>query len=141
MEKHYTNGEITVNWLPEKCIHSTKCWRGLAEVFNPRAKPWINMDGAATDKIAAQVDTCPSGALSYILNSTQQAEPAEKVESTTKVEALKNGPLLVYGTITVHDKTGVTTKTSNTTAFCRCGASANKPYCDGSHIKVAFRDE
>ncbi len=139
MEKQYTNGDITVNWHPDKCIHSTKCWKGLVEVFNPRARPWINMDGAATDKITEQVKLCPSGALSYVLNATKQPDTQDVIESSTKVEVLKNGPLLVYGTLAVHSKSGVTTRTSNTTAFCRCGASANKPYCDGSHITAEFK--
>lgn len=62
--KHYSNGDITVQWEPHKCIHSTKCWKGLIEVFNPREKPWVKMDGASTEEIAHQVSQCPSGALS-----------------------------------------------------------------------------
>jgi uncharacterized Fe-S cluster protein YjdI len=65
----YTNGEVTVIWKPKTCIHSTLCWKGLIEVFNPREKPWINMDGASTEKIIEQVKKCPSGALSYFINS------------------------------------------------------------------------
>ena len=140
MEKQYTNDEITVIWQPEKCIHSTKCWRGLAEVFNPREKPWIKMEGSTTDKIKAHVELCPSSALSYLLHTAQPTEQPPVMDSGTKVEALKNGPLLVYGNVTVHDRNGISTKTTNTTAFCRCGASEAKPYCDGSHIKVAFKD-
>jgi len=68
-EKAYSNGEITVSWKPGVCIHSAKCVRGLGEVFNVNARPWINMDGSSTDRITKQVDKCPSGALSYFRNA------------------------------------------------------------------------
>jgi uncharacterized Fe-S cluster protein YjdI len=63
--KEYSNGEVTVVWQAHKCIHSCICWKGLISVFNPKKRPWINIQGDATEKIKAQVDKCPSGALSY----------------------------------------------------------------------------
>ena len=62
--KEYTNGEITVVWQPHMCTHSTKCWKGLLPVFDPRRKPWVDMNGASSEDIVAQVNQCPSGALS-----------------------------------------------------------------------------
>ncbi len=67
-EKTYSNGEITIIWKPGICIHSGKCVQGLREVFNVSARPWINIDGASTDRIITQVEQCPSGALSYVRN-------------------------------------------------------------------------
>ena len=64
MEKKYTNGEITVRWQPDKCVHSGICAKGLIKVFNPKARPWVNMDGADSEAIVNQVKKCPSGALS-----------------------------------------------------------------------------
>ena len=69
--KEYSNGEITIVWKPQVCIHSTICWRGAAglpEVFNPAERPWINMEGADTESITEQVKKCPSGALSFFEN-------------------------------------------------------------------------
>ena len=75
MEKRYTNGEITVVWKPDICIHSEICFQGLGEVFDPQKRPWVNINGASTEAIIAQVDQCPSGALSYIRNK-EEAKPA-----------------------------------------------------------------
>jgi uncharacterized Fe-S cluster protein YjdI len=133
--KTYTNGEVTVVWKPGACIHSTICWKeatGLPEVFNPRARPWIKIDGSTTEKIVAQVQKCPSGALSFYYN----IDGPEQVATESKVEVLRNGPLLVYGNLTIKDQFGNETKKSKVTAFCRCGLSGNKPYCDGSYIKA-----
>ena len=62
---------------------------------------------------------------------------AESLE--TKVEVLENGPLLVYGTLNVTHKNGSEETKNRTTAFCRCGASQNKPYCDGAHVDKGFK--
>jgi len=67
--KRYENGEVTVIWQPHLCIHSANCAKGLPQVFDPKQKPWINMQGANTETIINQVEKCPSGALSYQLNS------------------------------------------------------------------------
>ena len=67
---HYSNGEITINWKPDICIHSGICAKGLGEVFVPSRKPWIDMSKAETQQIIDQVKKCPSGALS-IENKTE----------------------------------------------------------------------
>lgn len=69
--KKYTNGEVTVVWQPAKCIHSTVCFKGLPEVFDPRKRPWVTIDAANTERIVDQVSQCPSGALSYFMNKSE----------------------------------------------------------------------
>lgn len=64
ISKRYTNGEVTVVWQPAKCVHSGICARGLPAVFDPGRRPWIDLAPATTDRIVAQVEKCPSGALS-----------------------------------------------------------------------------
>ncbi|GAA4400837.1 hypothetical protein GCM10023187_14400 [Nibrella viscosa] len=137
--KTYTNGEITVVWKPAVCIHSKICWTGLIEVFNPKKRPWINMDGATTERVAQQVDRCPSKALSYFRND--QPQRPEDISAESIVEAVPNGPLLVYGNLRVKEPSGKAVVKSNVTAFCRCGGSGNKPYCDGTHQKIGFKSE
>jgi uncharacterized Fe-S cluster protein YjdI len=70
MEKiKYNNGEVTVVWKPDLCIHSGNCVRGLGEVFKPKERPWIQLENSDTNKIVEQVKKCPSGALSFFLNA------------------------------------------------------------------------
>ncbi|MBL8021324.1 MAG: (4Fe-4S)-binding protein [Leptospirales bacterium] len=63
--KKYSNGEIEIIWKPGTCIHSGICFRGLPAVFDPRAKPWITPAGANTEAIRAQIEACPSKALTF----------------------------------------------------------------------------
>ncbi|MCW3123517.1 MAG: hypothetical protein JWQ38_3009 [Flavipsychrobacter sp.] len=141
MTKHYSKGDITVVWKPDLCIHSTVCWKGLSEVFNPKVRPWVNMEGADEARIIEQVSHCPSGALSYVMNNKETMANDTTEEVNTAMEVMKNGPLIVYGNITLKDAKGQEHHKNRVTAFCRCGASANKPFCDGSHIRIGFKDE
>ncbi len=137
--KKYTNGVVTIVWKPNTCIHSTICWKeatGLPAVFDPRERPWIRPEAATTEQMIEQIKKCPSGALSYYMNA--DSEHIATVDAESIVEVMPDGPLLVYGNITIKDKDGSEIKKNNVTAFCRCGASGNKPYCDGSHKKVGF---
>lgn len=141
--KHYSNGEVTIVWKNEMCIHSTICWKkatGLPDVFNPAERPWIKAEGAITDQIISQVDKCPSGALSYFMNSEADKNKTDTISVENIIEVSPKGPLLVYGNVTIKDKDGTETKKNKVTALCRCGASGNKPYCDGSHNKINFED-
>ncbi|HZX74040.1 MAG TPA: (4Fe-4S)-binding protein [Cyclobacteriaceae bacterium] len=65
--KRYSNGEVTIIWKPNLCIHSAICFHGLGEVFDPRRRPWIIPENSTTEKIIEQIKKCPSGALSYTL--------------------------------------------------------------------------
>ena len=65
--KHtYTNqaGDLTVEWRPGLCRHAARCATQLPQVFDPAAKPWVNMEGATPQQIKDQVARCPTGALS-----------------------------------------------------------------------------
>lgn len=76
-EHHYSNGEITVVWKPEACQHSTVCWKGitgLPQVFQPGKKPWIDVQGAPSERIREQIERFPSGALSWIPASPESHE-------------------------------------------------------------------
>ena len=134
--KEYSNGEITVLWKPKTCIHAGECVKRLPEVYNPKAKPWIKIENATTEELKEQIMACPSGALSFI---TLNQDKNKNMESKTKINAMQNGPLLVDGVIEVTKPDGTIESKEKTTAFCRCGASSNKPYCDGEHRKIDFK--
>ncbi len=137
--KKYTNGDITVVWKPDMCTHSRLCWTQLVNVFDPRKRPWVNMEGADSQRIIDQINKCPSGALSYYRQ--EELAPAPEVTAESIVEVVPNGPLLVYGNLTLKFADGREEKKSKVTAFCRCGQSGNKPFCDGSHVAAGFRDD
>ncbi|MCX6169395.1 MAG: (4Fe-4S)-binding protein [Ignavibacteriales bacterium] len=136
--KKYTNGEVTVVWKPNICIHSAICFTGLPQVFDPRNRPWINIGAAGTERIVNQVKQCPSGALSFYMNAAEQLNTDTKDDAEIIIEATPNGPLLVYGNLLVKEGNGKEEKKTNVTAFCRCGGSNNKPYCDGTHKMNGF---
>ncbi|RYU84315.1 (4Fe-4S)-binding protein [Hymenobacter persicinus] len=147
--KHYSNGEVTVVWQPALCIHSKKCVQGLPAVFDFERRPWIDPTAASSAAIERQIETCPSGALSYFRNADRAAEPAtlpvtDDVRATVaetrptdlpRVEVSPGGPLLVHGPVLVCGADGQQ-QLHPRTALCRCGQSANKPYCDGSHKQL-----
>ena len=135
--KRYSNGEVTIVWKSDLCIHSGNCVKGLPRVFDSRANPWITPEGATTDQIIEQVKKCPSGALSFEMNDGSKEE--ETNIEIIKIKVTPNGPLMVSGDIEVTLKDGTTEKRSKMTAFCRCGGSGNKPFCDGTHKKIDFQ--
>ena len=135
--KTYRHADTTVSWTPQSCIHSEKCFHGLAGVFDPNRRPWIDMSAAETAAIKAQVEKCPSGALGWAAKDAPEA-PVDSASAGT-VELLPDGPLLVRSAHALTLSDGTTKQRSGTTAYCRCGASNRKPFCDGSHAKVGFK--
>ena len=137
INKSYTNNEIKVFWNADLCIHSANCVNSLNEVFNPKQKPWINMQAASTEKIISAVNNCPSGALKYKWKDEMEEEKQSEQSSVT-IQVNSGGPYLVKGKVTLTDKDGSETIKEGTIALCRCGASQNKPFCDGSHKNIEF---
>jgi len=137
--KEYSNGELTVLWKPGLCIYAAECVKHLPNVYDPQSKPWIKIENASNEELKSQISKCPSGALSYFMDEEKNREDAKKISSETQIKILANGPLLVIGTILVTGIDGESVVKKETSAFCRCGASSNKPYCDGSHNGINFK--
>ena len=138
MNKEYQKDDLTIVWKSDLCIHSAECIKRLPRVYNPNGRPWIKPENASIEELKAQINACPSGALSYYMKNEEKASTES---TTTKIEVTANGPLLVHGDLIVKGKDGSEISKSQITAFCRCGASSNKPYCDGTHKKIDFKDE
>ncbi|HSZ25886.1 MAG TPA: (4Fe-4S)-binding protein [Cytophagaceae bacterium] len=69
---NYHKEEITIVWTPELCIHSGICVKTLPKVYHPKDKPWVKPENATTEELIKQIKLCPSGALSYKLNQTEE---------------------------------------------------------------------
>jgi CDGSH-type Zn-finger protein len=98
---------------------------------------------ADADEIAAAVDLCPSGALSYTRplqeeRVSEQPTPAE--QPVTVITVTANGPNLLAGNLEIRNEAGELVKTAKRLALCRCGGSSTKPFCDGTHKQIGFTD-
>ena len=71
----------------------------------------------------------------------QDSQALEARNGPVSIKPKLNGPLLVSGNLEVVSGTGRTINRVTKTVLCRCGHSANKPYCDGSHARVGFKSE
>ncbi|NER11481.1 Uncharacterized Fe-S cluster protein YjdI [Muriicola jejuensis] len=138
--KEYERPGLAVIWKPRKCIHSGVCVKTLPSVYKPEEKPWVNPENASVEALVKQIDRCPSGALSYRLTKENKELENKKDTMSQKVEVTPNGPLMVHGEIEIKMVDGSTETKKRATAFCRCGASDNKPFCDGSHRNADFKD-
>lgn len=132
----YDNEKIKVTYDLNRCIHARECVNGLPEVFNPDKKPWINPDNAEAGQIADVIEKCPTGALHYEM---LESDRSEKPSSHNRIVLRPDGPIFFYGDILVQDYDGNTILEDTRFAYCRCGASSNKPACDNSHEKIDFK--
>jgi uncharacterized Fe-S cluster protein YjdI/CDGSH-type Zn-finger protein len=136
IKREYRNDEIVVTWEPAYCIHAADCLNGLPEVFDAMRRPWIELDHASADEIAEVVMACPTGALHF---RRRDGAPQETAPAETTVQLRPNGPMFVRGKLRIEDTSGHLIREDTRVALCRCGASENKPFCDGSHRLVGFR--
>ena len=133
----FNSDAITVTWSKRRCIHAAECVAGLPRVFQPGERPWIKLEHAAAEHVADIVRRCPTGALHYepLDGATAEAPP----ESNT-VRVTPNGPTYLYGDIEIRNEQDDVLLKDTRVALCRCGGSANKPFCDNSHRGRGFHD-
>jgi len=131
----YQGEEVTVTFDPNLCIHSEECVHALPAVFDPNRKRWIRPDAAGADAVMAAVARCPSGALRTRRHG--EADPARDAQEVV-VTVSADGPLLVRGPLRIQNTAGETIATADAASFCRCGGTANPPYCDGTHTRIGF---
>jgi len=143
--KDYSNGEVTVFWKAELCIHSANCLIGLPDVFDTKKRPWINIHGANSKDIMKVVDSCPSRALTHLkstkfVTSKPRTSTKKKIKFA-RIQILKDGPLLVSGNFLIRNSQKKKVKVENKlAALCSCGSTRKKPFCDGSHLASGFKD-
>ena len=132
----YKGKRITILDNRAICAHAGFCTEELKSVFRQHDEPWIDADGTEVEKIVATIRKCPSGALSYAIDGVEPgAQPGPPMITVTD-----NGPYAVAGGVELMGvKFGEGASLEHYT-LCRCGASKNKPFCDGSHWDAGFRD-
>jgi uncharacterized Fe-S cluster protein YjdI len=159
--RRYTNGEITVYWKPDACVHASYCYRELIEVFDPSKRPWVDMFGATTAQIIEVVNMCPTEALAWKWNDEEknkEIDPGqlnhinfrrpeligvgnvqtEEKHATAKI--MPDGPLVISGSFTLNYDGNTKEVNESLISLCRCGASNHMPFCDGAHRKIGFTD-
>lgn len=157
--RKYKNNEITVYWKPSACVHASYCYRELIEVFDPSRRPWVDMDGASTDRIIETVNMCPTEALSWKWNDEKKNIAVEKdqtnhinfrrrelmeqvveisEEKPVSVKIMADGPILIKGDFSLTYNGNRKEIHESMISLCRCGNSFRLPFCDGQHRKTGF---
>jgi uncharacterized Fe-S cluster protein YjdI len=103
-----------------------------------RRRPWIDLEAASADAIAAAVELCPTGALHYV---REDDGPQEAAPQEVTVRVVRNGPYLLRGRVSILDDEGRVIREDTRVALCRCGQSQHMPFCDNSHRASGFRDD
>ena len=134
--ENYTGKEIVIHDNRGICSHAGYCTSRLPSVWKMGVEPWIDPDGDTAEKMINQVRMCPSGALSYSIDGVEHRNQDRDPE----IHVTKDGPLYVRGGIELVDVEKGEEASDEHYTLCRCGWSKNKPFCDGSHWYVKFRD-
>lgn len=132
----YAGKRITIHDNRGICAHAGLCTERLGSVFRMKQEPWIDPDGASVEEIVETVKACPSGALSYSVEDVEYRDQAR----APMVTVTDDGPYAITGGIEMIGVTFGEGASKEHYTLCRCGASKNKPFCDGSHWDVGFRD-
>ena len=124
---------VTVSDDRSICVHAGFCGTRITNV-------WKEVQNTAESTVRLQVinmvEHCPSGALTYRIDGTDDVEPL----LPAAIAVADDGPLWVTGGVEVALAGGESLETRNRVTLCRCGASANKPLCDGTHTTIGFSD-
>ena len=134
---NYVGANITIHDNRGICAHAALCSANLASVFRYQQEPWIDPNAADAKAIAETIKKCPSGALSYSIHGSELRDQ----DREQRVLVSNNGPYHVTGGIELKEENWGEGASKEHYALCRCGASKNKPFCDGSHWSVEFKDD
>jgi len=123
--------KVTIRFEAAKCVHSRNCVLARPDVFVPNVEgEWIYPDRATPEEVAELAHACPSGAIQY---ERLDGGPNEAPPRVNVVRIRENGPLALHAEVRIAGQDAGMRVT-----LCRCGASANKPYCDSSHVAKGF---
>ncbi|QUD90280.1 CDGSH iron-sulfur domain-containing protein [Phenylobacterium montanum] len=127
-----TGQELEIRFDSNLCIHARFCVLSAPDVFKANTPgEWIYPDAMNAPALAAVARNCPSGAITYRAADPVLEEPCPPVNL---LRIRQDGPYAFNAQIVLAGETEPSTRRT----LCRCGASNNKPYCDGSHVRVGF---
>ena len=148
--RHYRGDKASVTFDTYRCIHAEVCVRGAPQVFDVSRRPWILPDAADPKRLERVVLGCPTGALRMAPPTGERVEKGADAAATVLPEeprkknsasVVADGPCYVRGNLEIEETPGAEVAPDTRVAFCRCGASENKPLCDESHARIGFRCE
>ena len=123
--------KLELRFEARRCIHARFCVTGAPQVFLANVQgPWIHPDAMPVERLVDIAHACPSGAIQYRRKDGQPDETPPPVNLLSVREA---GPYAIRGALSLRGQAIGTRAT-----LCRCGASKNKPFCDGSHHDIHF---
>ena len=125
--------EVTIRFDASRCVHSRSCVLGHPEIYVPNVNgEWIHPDAASAAVVMHTALSCPSGAIRVSRNDGTASSDAAPVVNTVRLR--ENGPLAIEADLQIKSIPQVTPRAT----LCRCGQSANKPFCDGAHAAAGF---
>lgn len=129
----YPGSDITVKDDRSICMHAGFCSNEISNVWQMTQE---SSDTQVRAQIIAMVERCPSGALSYALAPDG---PIVESDLPKEIALTPDGALWASGGIPIERADGQPFEVRNRVTLCRCGASKNKPLCDGTHSDVEFK--
>ncbi len=133
----YAGKNITIYDNRGICSHAGFCTSGCPAVWRMNTEPWIDPEGAEVDTVVETIRKCPSGALSYAIDGVEHRDREREPE----VHISKDGPYYVRGGVALQDAEWGEGASTEHYTLCRCGGSKNKPFCDGTHWYIDFKDD
>lgn len=134
--KSFASPGVTVHFNRSICSGAAQCVRNLPSVFKSSGEDWIQPQEASVEEVVNTVNMCPSGALTYTLDG--QTEVKTVGEITIRIVA--NGPYEITGPVELDTPKWSENASKSSFTLCRCGKSANSPFCDYSHGEQGWED-
>ena len=137
--KEFTGPVLDLTDAPTMCVHARFCdraggiWKLTEQSDDPEAR----------EIAIEEARDCPSGRLVVWDKEGNEIEPEFEPEIVLVEDPFEgvSGPLWVRGGITIECADGTTYEVRNRVTLCRCGKSANKPFCDGSHLPPDWKEK
>jgi CDGSH-type Zn-finger protein/uncharacterized Fe-S cluster protein YjdI len=124
--------DLTLRFEAKRCIHARFCVTGAPKVFLANVQgPWLHPDAMPVERLADIAHACPSGAITYL---RKDGAPNEVAPPVNLVSIRESGPYAFRAALVLEGRA-----IGYRATLCRCGASRNKPFCDGSHADAKFQ--